>query len=61
MFRLHGNSSTVAPETGDLKRRQMIAQIAGGERDQSVLGTPSPPTSQRWRAMAVLQPELMAE
>ena len=61
MFRLRGTMSTVAPETGERKRRTMLAQIASGERDQSVLGTPGPPTVQRWRSMPVLHPELMAE
>ncbi len=61
LFRLHGNMSTVAPETGERKRRTMLDQIASGERDQSVLGVPSPPTVQRWRSLAVLHPELMDE
>jgi Probable Zinc-ribbon domain/ROS/MUCR transcriptional regulator protein len=61
MFHLHANDSTVAPETSERKRRTMLAQIARGERDQSALGPPSPPTVQRWRSLAVLHPELMAE
>ena len=40
LFRLNGNVSTVAPETAERKRETMLAQIASGERDQSVLGQP---------------------
>ena len=61
MFRLHGNDSTVAPEVSERKRRAMVAQIASGERDQSVLGKSPPATVQRWRSLAALHPELMAE
>ena len=41
------------------KRETMLAQIASGERDQSVLGRPSPPTVPRWRSLTVLHPQLM--
>ena len=61
MFRLHGNDSTVAPEVSERKRRAMVAQIASGERDQSVLGKSPPATVQRWRSLAALHPALMAE
>ena len=61
MFHLHGNDSTVAPETSERKRQTMLDQIASGERDQSVLGSAPPPTVQRWRSLAVLHPQLMAE
>ena len=61
MFHLYGNVSTAAPETTERKRELMREQIATGERDQSVLGPPSPPTVGRWRSLAVLRPELMAE
>jgi predicted transcriptional regulator len=42
MFHLHGNDSTVAPETSERKRCAMVAQIASGERDQSVPGKAPP-------------------
>jgi hypothetical protein len=61
LFRLNGNVSTVAPETAERKRETMLAQIASGERDQSVLGQPSPPTVPRWRSLTVLHPLLMDE
>jgi hypothetical protein len=61
MFCLLGNVTTAAPETSERKRRSMLEQIARGERDQSVLGRPSPPTVGRWRSLAVLRPELMGE
>jgi len=61
MFHLHGNDSTVASETSERKRRAMVAQIASGERDQSMLGSAPPATVQRWRSVAALHPELMAE
>jgi hypothetical protein len=61
MFHLFGNVTTVAPETRERKRRSMLAQIASGERDQSVLGNPSTPTVGRWRSLAVLRPDLMDE
>jgi predicted nucleic acid-binding Zn-ribbon protein len=60
-FDLHGNDSTVAPELSERKRRAMVAQIASGERDQSVLGKSPTATVQRWRSLAALHPELMAE
>jgi DNA-directed RNA polymerase subunit RPC12/RpoP len=61
MFRLFGTVTTAAPETSERKRRTMLEQIASGERDQSVLGPPSPPTVGRWRSLAVLRPGLMRE
>jgi hypothetical protein len=61
MFHLHGNDSTVAPETSERKRSAMVAQIASGERDQSVLGKAPPATVQRWRSLAALHPQLTAE
>jgi Probable Zinc-ribbon domain/ROS/MUCR transcriptional regulator protein len=61
LFRLNGNVSTVAPETAERKRETMLAQIASGERDQSVLGQPSPPTVPSWRSLTVLHPQLMDE
>jgi DNA-directed RNA polymerase subunit RPC12/RpoP len=61
MFRLLGNVTTAAPETSERKRRTMLEQIASGERDQSVLGQPSPPTVRRWRSLAVLRLDLIAE
>ncbi len=61
LFRLNGNVSTVAPETAERKRETMLAQIASGERDQSVLGQPSPPTVPKWRSLMVLHPQLMDE
>lgn len=61
LFRLNGNVSTVAPETAERKRKTMLAQIASGERDQSVLGQPSPPTVPRWRSLSALHPLLMVE
>jgi transposase-like protein len=61
MFHLHGTDSTVAPELSERKRRAMVAQIASGERDQSVLGKAPPATVQRWRSLAALHPQLMAE
>lgn len=61
MFCLLGNVTTAAPETSERKRRTMLEQIASSERDQSVLGRPSPPTVGRWRSLAVLRPDLIAE
>ena len=61
LFRLNGNVSTVAPETAERKRETMLAQIASGERDQSVLGRPAPPTVPKWRSLMVLHPQLMDE
>lgn len=61
MFCLLGNVSTAAPETSQRKRSTMLEQIAIRERDQSVLGPPSPPTVGRWRSLAVLRPDLMDE
>ena len=61
MFHLHANDSTVAPETRERKRQTMLDQISSGERDQSVLGPPTPSSVQRWRSLAVLHPQLMDE
>jgi Probable Zinc-ribbon domain len=61
MFCLFGNVTTAAPDLTERKRSSMLDQIASGERDQSVLGAPSPPTVGRWRSLAVLRPELARE
>ena len=61
MFHLHGNDSTVAPDDERAQATTMLAQIASGERDQSVLGPPTAATVQRWRSLAVLHPQLMDE
>jgi Probable Zinc-ribbon domain/ROS/MUCR transcriptional regulator protein len=61
MFCLFGNVTTAAPDLTERKRRSMLEQIASGERDQSVLGAPSPPTVGRWRSLAVLRPDLLQE
>ncbi len=61
MFRLFGNVTTIAPETGERKRISMLGQFARGERDPSVRRSPAPPTVGRWRSLAMLWPELMRE
>jgi len=61
-FRLPRNVSTVAPETGGLKRAQMLEQIRTGQRDQSAIPRGIvPATVGAWRSVAVLRPELLVE
>jgi len=56
-FRLPRNVSTVAPETAELKRGQMLEQIHAGRRDQSALPRGIvPATVGAWRSLAVLRP-----
>jgi len=61
MFRLFATVSTVSTGDRGAKRASMLAQISSGERDRSVLGSPSPPTVGRWRSLGALHPELMRE
>jgi hypothetical protein len=61
MFQLHKTVSTAAPHTSERKRATMLEQISSGQRDQSVLINPSPPTIGRWRSLASLHPQLLSE
>jgi hypothetical protein len=58
MFCLFGNVTAAAPATPELRRRSMLEQIAGGQRDQSVLLAPSLPTVWRWRSLRVVRPDV---
>ncbi len=60
-FQLDRSATTAAPEVGEAHRVSMFEQIHSGQRDQSAIPRPGPPTVPSWRSLAVLYPVLLAE